>query len=642
MLDGHDGVTTAEDRKERLASSAGRCPTGRASTCSAMRSGKVIYVGKAKSIRKRVASHFSNPVSAARRDGRRDRRHRVRARLHRGRGAAGRAELHQAVPAALQHPPARRQVLSVHRDLDGRGVPARLLHARAPPPRPPLLRPVLQRQARRAARSTCSARSSCSARARAPSRAGAAARRAWTTTSSAAGRPASATSRAEEYRSRSTASSPSCPGRYREIERDLERRMKEAAAEQEFEQAALERNRLRAVRSLLERQRVANESVGTLDAVAVAVDGTDANAQVFQVRDGVLSDRQSFYLANVAERGRSATSPRSSSCSTTPTRCRSRRRSSSGRGRGPRRARRGADASAAARRVEVRAAERGDKRRILDLAERNARLALDQERLKVERRRQQRVEALDGLQAGARGSTRCRCASSASTSRNLMGTNTVASMVVFEGGAPKKSDYRRFTSAAGPRACPDDFAAMEEVLSRRFAQWERQQDLSPARPQAQRVVRDAAQPHRHRRRPGPARRRPARARAASARAGRRGHLAGQAASRRSSCPASASRCAWRTTRPRSSCCSASATRRTASPSRTTARAATGDDARRCSTTCPGSGRRASARCSSTSARRRPLPGRLARAARGGAGLPGKIARDALRVPAPDRRVVRRM
>ncbi|MGI8513394.1 MAG: excinuclease ABC subunit UvrC, partial [Solirubrobacteraceae bacterium] len=91
-------------------------------------------------------------------------------------------------------------------------------------------------------------------------------------------------------------------GRYREIERDLEQRMAGAAATQEFEQAALERNRLKAVRSLLERQRVANEAVGTLDAVAVALDGTDANAQVFQVRDGVLSDRQSFYLANEAER----------------------------------------------------------------------------------------------------------------------------------------------------------------------------------------------------------------------------------------------------------------------------------------------------------------------------------------------------
>jgi excinuclease ABC subunit C len=92
-------------------------------------------------------------------------------------------------------------------------------------------------------------------------------------------------------------------GRYRDIERDLEERMKDAAHAQDYEQAALERNRLRAVRSLLERQRVANEAIGTLDAVAVAADGTDANAQVFQVRDGVLSDRQSFYLDNIAEGG---------------------------------------------------------------------------------------------------------------------------------------------------------------------------------------------------------------------------------------------------------------------------------------------------------------------------------------------------
>src|SRR3954452_24487698 len=91
-------------------------------------------------------------------------------------------------------------------------------------------------------------------------------------------------------------------GRYREIERDLEARINDAAARQEFEQAALERIRLAAVRSLLQRQRVANESVGTVDVLAVAVDGVDANAQVFQLRDGVLSDRQSFYLENAVER----------------------------------------------------------------------------------------------------------------------------------------------------------------------------------------------------------------------------------------------------------------------------------------------------------------------------------------------------
>jgi excinuclease ABC subunit C len=65
---------------------------------------------------------------------------------------------------------------------------------------------------------------------------------------------------------------------------------------------------------------------------------------------------------------------------------------------------------------------------------------------------------------------------------NLGGTQTVASMVVFEGGAPKKSDYRRFRIRSLSEGVPDDYAAMEEVLSRRLANYERQVDLSPHDP----------------------------------------------------------------------------------------------------------------------------------------------------------------
>ena len=90
-------------------------------------------------------------------------------------------------------------------------------------------------------------------------------------------------------------------GRYREIEQKLEYEMRLASAEQRFEDAARERNRLRAIRSLLERQRVAHDGAGSFDAIAVAVGDGEANAQVFQVRDGVLSDRQSFYLDNAAD-----------------------------------------------------------------------------------------------------------------------------------------------------------------------------------------------------------------------------------------------------------------------------------------------------------------------------------------------------
>jgi excinuclease ABC subunit C len=264
-------------------------------------------------------------------------------------------------------------------------------------------------------------------------------------------------------------------GRYRQIERDLEARMQAAAEAQEFEQAALERNRLKAVRSLLERQRVANESVGTLDAVGVALEGTEANAQVFQVRDGVLSDRQSFYLENEGRRDLPDVVEEfllqyyASAMSIPPQIVVQREVGSAP-----------VLAEALARRrdgpVEIRAAERGDKRRILELAERNARLALDQERLRDERRRQRRVEAIDGLRAALRLDAppmRIECFDIS----NLGGTHTVASMVVFEGGAPKKSDYRRFTIRLVDGS--DDFAAMEEVLARRLAQWERHQDISP-------------------------------------------------------------------------------------------------------------------------------------------------------------------
>jgi excinuclease ABC subunit C len=285
---------------------------------------------------------------------------------------------------------------------------------------------------------------------------------------------------AEEYRESIDGVVAFLSGRYREIERDLERRMAQAAEDQDYEQAALERNRLRAVRSLLERQRVANESVGTLDAIAVAVDGTDANAQVFQVRDGVLSDRQSFYLENAVERGVGEVAEefvlqyygdQMAIPAQVIVQAELEERDALSQALGQRR-------GAA---VEVRAAERGDKRRILELAERNAMLALDQERLKAERRRQQRVESLDGLQA-ALGLDALPLRIECFDISNLMGTHTTASMVVFEGGAPKKSDYRRFNVRGLTEGVPDDFAAMEEVLGRRLAQWEAQQDLSPHDP----------------------------------------------------------------------------------------------------------------------------------------------------------------
>ncbi|HZI91897.1 MAG TPA: excinuclease ABC subunit UvrC [Thermoleophilaceae bacterium] len=279
---------------------------------------------------------------------------------------------------------------------------------------------------------------------------------------------------AEEYRENIETIIAFLSGRYREIERELEESMRLAAADQEFEAAAQFRNKLRAVRSLLERQRVANDSVGTLDAVAVASEETDANAQVFQVREGVLADRQSFYLENAAGRDESEVLEEfvlqyyASSMSIPPQVIVPR---------GTERTEALAEALSERRgaAVEVRSAERGDKRRIFELAERNARLALDQDRLRSERRRSQRIEALDGLQQ-ALGMSQIPMRIECFDVSNLGESHTVASMVVFEGGAPKKSDYRRFKVRG---AVQDDFAAMAEVLSRRMAQYRAQREISP-------------------------------------------------------------------------------------------------------------------------------------------------------------------
>jgi len=287
----------------------------------------------------------------------------------------------------------------------------------------------------------------------------------------------------EEYRHNIDAIVDFLSGRYRQVEREEQGKMEAAATLQEFERAALHRDRLKAIRSLFERQRVAGGSVGTADLIGVAVEGSDANAQVFQVRDGILAERQSFYLENQAERepaevaeefigqyySASPAVPRTIVV-------------------GPYlRDRADVIAEALSERrgspVEVRVAERGDKRRLRELAERNARLALDQDRLRREHRRARRVESLASL-AEALGMEELPVRIEGFDISNIGGEHTVASMVVFEGGATKKADYRRFRVRGelrdpGGNGGPDDFASMEEVLTRRLNRYLEQVDLSP-------------------------------------------------------------------------------------------------------------------------------------------------------------------
>ena len=292
----------------------------------------------------------------------------------------------------------------------------------------------------------------------------------------------------EEYRRNIDAIIDFLSGRYNQVERSQQRKMEEAAEARDFERAAVHRDRLAAVRSLFERQRVAGGSVGTADLIGVAAEGTDANAQVFPVRDGILAERQSFYLENQGERelaevaeefigqyyAAAPTAPRLLVV-------------------GPYLRERAAllEEALSERRgspVEVRVAERGDKRRLRELAERNAKLALDQDRLRREHRRQRRVESLSALRE-ALGMEDLPVRIEGFDISNLGPEHTVASMVVFEGGATKKAHYRRFKVRGGPRTprtenrAPsngsNDFAAMEEVLARRMSRYLEQADLSP-------------------------------------------------------------------------------------------------------------------------------------------------------------------
>jgi excinuclease ABC subunit C len=255
-------------------------------------------------------------------------------------------------------------------------------------------------------------------------------------------------------------------GDVRPIQRELEEKMQDAAREERFEDAARYRNRLHAVQHLVERQAVERHSVGTADIIGFAAEGDRAVVQIFPLRGGKMVDRHSFHLENVG--GQDVTTILESFCleyygsapSVPPQII------------VPRDA---GDLSALAQfltekrgaKVEVRMAERGEKRRLQLLADENAVHALESEQAQSDQRRARRVEAVEELREALNLESlpiRIECYDIS----HAMGQDPVGSMVVFQDAMPRKSDYRKFgIKTAGED--PDDFAAMAEVISRRFA-----------------------------------------------------------------------------------------------------------------------------------------------------------------------------
>jgi excinuclease ABC subunit C len=255
-------------------------------------------------------------------------------------------------------------------------------------------------------------------------------------------------------------------GETRPVLRELERQMQEAAGEERFEDAARYRNRLYAIRHLAERQAADRRSVGSVDVIGIAVEGDRAAVQVFPLRDGKLVDRHGFHLENVDGQDTAtvleafALEYYGSAPSIPPqlvvppdagdTEALEQFLSE----------RRGA-------RVEVRTPERGEKKRLQELAAQNARVALESDVIQAEQKRLRRVEALEELRETLNLESlplRIECYDIS----NIQAESPVGSMVVFQDAVPKKAHYRKF-GVRDLEAGPDDFAAIEEVVSRRFA-----------------------------------------------------------------------------------------------------------------------------------------------------------------------------
>jgi excinuclease ABC subunit C len=249
------------------------------------------------------------------------------------------------------------------------------------------------------------------------------------------------------------------------ILRRLEEQMRAAAAEERFEDAARYRNRLFAVRHLAERQAADRGSVGTTDVIGIAVEGDRAAVQVFPLRDGKLIDRYGFHLENVAGEDDETVleafvleyygaTPSVPPLVLVPPVL--------------------PDTSALARvlsdrrggAVRVHAPQRGEKRRLVELAVENARLALASDAEAREASRLRRVAALEELRETLNLESlplRIECFDVS----NIQGESIVASMVVFQDARPRNAHYRTFTIRGLDGQ--DDVGAIHEAVTRRFA-----------------------------------------------------------------------------------------------------------------------------------------------------------------------------
>ena len=252
-------------------------------------------------------------------------------------------------------------------------------------------------------------------------------------------------------------------GNYQPVMKELIAKMQEASANLEFEEAAKYRDLLESVRKVSEKQKITDSDQEDKDVIALARDDRDCVIQVFFVRGGKMIGREHYYMTNVSEKNKGEIIQEfvKQFYGGTPFI--------------PREIFLQFDieeqelleewlTTIRGSRVYIRVPKKGMKEKLVELAANNAKLVLrqDSEKLKREEGRTigavKEIAALLGLEHVER--------MEAFDISNINGFENVGSMVVYEKGRPKKSDYRKFRikTVSGP----DDYACMREVLTRRF------------------------------------------------------------------------------------------------------------------------------------------------------------------------------
>ncbi|MCM1039517.1 MAG: excinuclease ABC subunit UvrC [Ruminococcus sp.] len=267
----------------------------------------------------------------------------------------------------------------------------------------------------------------------------------------------------EEYRERVERALDFLNGNYKPILRELEQKMQEASEQLAFEDAIRYRDLYNSVKSVAQKQKITDSDGEDKDIIALAKDESDAVVQVFFVRDGKLIGREHFYMMHVAgyESAQILLDFVKQFYAGTPyipkelmlqeeigdieilEKWLSMRKGS---------------------RVYLRVPKKGSKEKLVELAAQNAQLVLSQDKERIKREEGRTIGAVREI---------ARLLDLESVQRmeafdisNISGFANVGSMVVYEKGKPKRSDYRKFKiqSVAGP----DDYACMKEVLTRRF------------------------------------------------------------------------------------------------------------------------------------------------------------------------------